>query len=78
MGYLEIRSEERMRGLTKKQKEILQNWFKEHKDAVGLFFRIEDCEDFDILDDLREINDFEGIVTHINNYLSDLACEVKE
>jgi len=61
-----------MRELTRKQKEILKKWFNEHRDAVGVFFKIEDCDDFDILDDLREINDFEGIITHINNYLSDL------
>jgi len=66
-----------MRGLTKKQKKILQEWYNKHKDMVGLSFKIEDCDefDFDLLEKLREINDFEGIVTRINNYLSDLAME---
>ncbi len=64
-----------MKGLTKKQKRILREWFNEHKDEVGLFFKIEDCDNFDLLEELQKINDFEGIVHAINSYLSDLAME---
>jgi len=64
-----------MRGLTKRQKRILREWFNEHKDEVGLFFKIEDCDNFDLLEELEKINDFEGIVHAINSYLSDLAME---
>ena len=64
-----------MRGLTKKQKKILKSWYLKHKDEVGLSFRIEDCNDFDILEELEEINDYETIIQDINNFLSYLSIQ---
>jgi len=64
-----------MRGLTKKQREILKSWYKDHKEEVGLFFRIEDCDSFDILEELEEINDYETIIQDINNFLSYLSIQ---
>ena len=64
-----------MRGLTKKQKEILRDWYIKHREQVGLFFEIENCDDFDILEELEEINNFESIIQDINNFLYFLAME---
>lgn len=62
-----------MRALNKKQRKLLDVWYIENKNHVGLFFKVENCETFsyELFQQLEDINDFETITQAINNYISD-------
>jgi hypothetical protein len=66
-----------MRELTKEQKKLLDAWFEENKDKVGLFFTIDNCPEFtvELLWQLEAINNTEILISNINSYLSDRAME---
>jgi hypothetical protein len=71
-----------MRGLTKKQKMILNSWYEKNKDniRVGIVhFKLEKCPYFgyDLLDELEHINSFETIVQEINTYISEICMDKK-
>ncbi len=63
-----------MRRLNAKQKKLLNKWFKENYTGAGSIGGIIDLP-VKTFDDLEEINDFETIYQHTDNYIADLACE---
>ena len=60
-----------MRGLNKKQKKLIERWFKEHKDEIGYNWDCRKDETFPCWEVL-DINDFETICQEINNYVGEL------
>jgi len=60
-----------MRNLNKKQKTLLDKWFKTVKNESGLAVRdvVADLLPYDLWTELQAINDFETIYDHINNYI---------
>jgi len=64
-----------MRSLNKKQKNLLDQWFKQNRDKthVGIFFDLGKCDlfSYDLYKQLEEINDFETIYQSINVYIGD-------
>jgi len=63
-----------MRGLTKKQRKILDRFFEQHKEELTYNMTIFDIND-DVYDSLVEINDYETINADILNYLYDKISE---
>jgi len=68
-----------MRGLTAKQKKLLDKWYEENKSKtrIGYFFDLGRCEAFSLglLEKLEEINDSEILYQAINRYISDKVME---
>jgi len=66
-----------MIGLYKKQKRLLDKWYKEHKEEIGLFVQIKNVDSFSLglLEELERIHDHETIIQNINNYLSSLVSK---
>lgn len=66
-----------MRGLTVKQKRLLDKWYAICGKDQGLGFSVEDCPDFapEFLEELVEMNDFETIHAEINRYITDKVAE---
>jgi len=60
-----------MRTLSKRQKKLLDEWYKKHGKDLTIFVEIDKIDEFDIFDELVRINDHETIVQNINRYLSD-------
>jgi len=64
-----------MRGLTAKQKKLLDKWYKENKSKthIGILFDLGKCEAFslELLERLEEINDTEILYQAINSYIAD-------
>ena len=65
-----------MRSLTKKQKNILDEWYEKNKKELQIgiaFFDLHKCDlfGFELLTELEKINDFETISDEINRYVSD-------
>lgn len=70
-----------MRSLTKKQKQILDEWYEKNKKdiQVGIaFFDVLKCDllSYDLLKQLEKINDYETIIWDINRYISDKGMKV--
>jgi len=72
-----------MRGLTKKQKNLLIKWFKQAeptKEAKLLFDRVNPLRDVEDLsteqyEELKKINDTEVLYQNVNAFLWDLRFE---
>ena len=64
-----------MRNLNKKQKKLLDEFFKtiKHESGLGVRDIVKDLLPYDLWEKLQEINDFETIYDRINNYLNDKA-----
>ena len=65
-----------MRGLTKKQKQILDEWYEKNKNEIQVgiaFFDAYKCNLFstELMEQLEKINDFETIMQEINRYISE-------
>ena len=62
-----------LRQLTKKQKQLLDKFYEENKDDLPLCFQLEHYDKFnyDLMEELREINDTEILNQEINRYISD-------
>lgn len=69
-----------MRELNKKQKKLLDRWYKTVQNEAGLGVRdvVKDLLPYDLWEELQEINDFETIYQHINNYINDKAMGDQE
>jgi len=66
-----------MMSLNIKQKKLIQDWFKaikeENPTGLGVFdLENDDRFDYGLLEDLRELNDFETLNSAINNYIQEL------
>jgi len=64
-----------MRGLTVKQKRLLDAWYEENKKDVWVGFDLGRCDNFplSLLRQLEQINDSEILYPEINRYLQDKA-----
>lgn len=67
----------KMRHLNIKQKKLLDNWYLDNAEKVGIFFDIAKYDEFSLslLQELEGINDFETIIQEINNYISEKATK---
>lgn len=62
-----------MRQLTKKQKQLLDQWFEQNKNDLPLAFDLEyyDKFSYELLEKLKTINNTEILNQAINRYISD-------
>lgn len=64
-----------MRGLTVKQKKLLDKWYDDNKSDIagGMVFDLAKCDLFpyELLEQLEEINDTEVLYRAINAYIRD-------
>jgi len=65
-----------MRDLTKKQKTLLDKWYKENKAQIQTgraFFDIAECDlfSYELFEELQEINDTEVLSQNINRYIQE-------
>lgn len=56
------------RQLNKEQKRLLDLWFEQEKDNVGLSFEMKDL-DYDLYKRIESLNDFEAIYSHVTDYI---------
>ena len=73
-----------MRQLMARQKKILDNWYKQHREELhqkggGLWFDIATCDFFscELLSKIEAINDTEILYQEINRYISDKVMAEK-
>lgn len=68
-----------MRALNKKQRRLLDEWFEENKDDVGLSFEPQEAFTWDFYCKLLRLGNFETVHQAMQNYilekLSDLMSE---
>jgi len=65
-----------MRGLTAKQKKLLDEWYNKNKDKIQqgrVFFKWDKCKYFslELYEQLEQINDTEILSQSINNYIQE-------
>jgi len=59
-----------MRALNKKQKAVLDEWFEENKDDIGLFWDAESL-DYEVYVELENIHNFEILHQAITGYIQE-------
>lgn len=60
-----------MRALTKKQKQFLDKWYKEHEHEIGLFSNVFDIMTLDEMEQLEKMNDTEILFQNVEMYIKD-------
>jgi len=65
-----------MRNLTRKQKALLDEWYKEQKDngrILGFFWKVDEDDNFssELFEKIDEINPCEMVYQNINEYISE-------
>ena len=62
-----------MRQLTKKQKQLLDQWYEQNKNnlVIGFDIQYNDNFSYELIQKLEEINDTEILVQEVNRYIND-------
>ena len=63
-----------MRHLSRQQKRLLNDWFRENKSKITFSFTVQDLPN-DLYDQLEQLNDFETLIQAIESYVRDLVSE---
>jgi len=59
-----------LRALNKKQKKLLDDYFEEHTEEIGMSFEMKDLP-YELYLELERINDFEALYSEVTNYIGD-------
>ena len=63
-----------MRHLNKKQRNILDNWFKKNYTGAGSIVDIRQLP-MEVFEQVELINDFETLWDHVNNHIGELSSK---
>ena len=64
-----------MRGLNRKQKSLLRDWFEKNKHKITINFTVQNDLPYELYQQFEQINNFETLNDEIERFITDLVME---